>query len=51
MDVPVVAVPFPVAIVQTVTNQAAVSGGALVAQTSAPTPPVATGAPQVMVAT
>lgn len=51
MDVPVVGVPVPVAVSQTVTNQAAVAGGALVAQTSAPAPPVATGRTQVMVAT
>ncbi len=35
MDVPVVAVPFPVVIVQTVTVQAPVSGGASVDQTTA----------------
>ena len=51
MDTPVAAVPFPVGIVQSVTNQAPIAGGTLVQQSSAPTPPVATGAPQVMVAT
>ncbi len=40
MDVPVAAVPVPVAIIQTVTVQAPVAGGAMVDQTSAtPTQP------------
>lgn len=51
MDLPIAGVPFPVAIVQTVTVLAPVVGGAIVVQTSAPTPPAVSRQPAIMVAT